>query len=167
MYTGVPLWGLSQSQQERPSFVLFLARPSPQWFILHQLYFLASFSFSHGPKPRVWKEKVFFSSSLLFSHSPCLSLFGIYLGIPDSSGFIPTSPSSSLVGCLTLWCVWGTGWKGRRGPRLEASEFKGEAARNVGEGGRKWWSVGCLMDGRKHPEMVKYVGYLTGCAAVG
>lgn len=106
--------------------------------------FFISFIFSHHsaspmvPNLRFGGRRWVFFSSLLFSLSPCLSLFGIYLGIPDSSGFIPTSPSSSLVGCPTLWCVWGTGWRGRRGPRLEASEFKGEAARNVGEGGRKW-----------------------------
>lgn len=168
MYTDVPLWGLSQSQQERPSFVLFLARPSPQWFILHQFYShlpLLHHSVSPMvPKPGFGGTRCFFPLSF-FPLSPCPSLFCIYLGIPDSSVY-PTSPLSSLVGCRTRWRVWGIGWRGRRGPQLEASELR-ERLRGTLMKGRKWWSVGCLTDGIKHPEMIKHVRYLTGWAAVG
>lgn len=169
MYTDVPLWGLSQSQQECPSFVLFLARLSPQWFILHQFY--SHLPFLHHsvspmvPKPGFGGTRCFSPPSLffLFHLVSRSSAFILEFLIPR---FIPTSPLSSLVGCRTRWRVWGVGWRGRRGPQLEASELR-ERLRGTLMKGRKWWSVGCLTDGIKHPEMIKHVRYLTGWAAVG
>lgn len=165
MYTDVPLWGLSQSQTGAPFFCSLSGSSFPSVIHSSSVLFsspsLASFSFSHGPKAWVWREKVFLFSALFFPFTLSL-IFCIYLGIP---WFIPTSPLSSLVGCPTLWCVWGIGWRGRRGPQLEKSELR-ERLCGMLMKGRKWWSEGCLTDGIKHPEIIKYVRYLTRWAAV-
>lgn len=148
MYTDVPLWGLSQSQQERPSFVLFLAHPSPQWFVLHQFYsHLPLLHHSVSPmdsKLRCGGRRGFFPLPFFPFHLvSCSSAFILEFLIPR---FIPTSPLSSLVGCPTLWCVWGIGW---RGLQLEASALRERLRRTLMKE-RKWWSVGRLTDRIKY-----------------
>lgn len=137
MYTGVPLWGSSQSQQERPSFVLFLARPSPQWFILHQFYSHLPL-LHHSVFPMVptlgFGRRCFFLLSF-FSLSPCLLLFCIYLGIPDSSVY--SHKSFVFFGRVsdTLVCL---------GKRLEGPwKDRSSRHRSYGKGcTERWWREG-------------------------
>lgn len=136
MYTYNPHWGsslvASRGQAERlPGapffFPLFLVCPflTINLFInsfIHQFLFPSialSFSSSHGPKGWDGRETAFMKKRDCFPLSLSFSFFLESL-FPR---FIPSGPLSSLVECPTLWCVWGIGWRGRRGLWVEGVEI--------------------------------------------
>lgn len=137
MYTYNPHWGsslvASRGRAERlPGahffFPLFLVRPflSIHLFIHSSVFLLLSLSLCHSVAPIVpkvrtegrrplWKKEGFYP--LFLSLSFAFFLESVF------PRFIPSGPLSSLVECPTLWCVWGTGERGRWGLWLEGVEI--------------------------------------------
>lgn len=120
-------------KQERPSFVLFLARPSPQWFILHQFYShlpLLHHSVSHMvPKLGFGGRRCFFFPSFFPFHLVSYLLHLSWNSLVYShKSFVFFGRVSDTLVCL--------------GNRLEVPSrtaareigVKGEAVRNADEG---------------------------------